>query len=86
MHTASIAGWRPYSHAKARTVCVAAAITLVRERAVRMVGEHLHEYSSQLSAITSIEAKIGCTAESLRRWCMARSAILASERGLAVRT
>ncbi len=40
----------------------------VRERAVRMVGEHLHEYSSQWAAITSIAAKIGCTAESLRRW------------------
>ncbi len=33
-----------------------------------MVGEHLHEYSSQWAAITSIAAKIGCTAESLRRW------------------
>jgi transposase len=40
----------------------------VRERAVRMVAEHLHEYSSQWAAITSIAAKIGCTAESLRRW------------------
>jgi transposase len=40
----------------------------VRERAVRMVTEHLHEYSSQWAAIVSIAAKIGCTAESLRRW------------------
>jgi transposase len=40
----------------------------VRERAVRMVAEHLHEYSSQWAAITSIAAKIGCAAESLRRW------------------
>jgi transposase-like protein len=40
----------------------------VRERAVRMVAEHLHEYSSQWATITSIAAKIGCTAESLRRW------------------
>jgi transposase-like protein len=40
----------------------------VRERAVRMVAEHLHEYSSRWAAITSIAAKIGCTAESLRRW------------------
>jgi transposase len=53
----------------------------VRERAVRMVAEHLREYSSQWAAITSIAAKIGCTAESLRRWYTARSAILASERG-----
>lgn len=40
----------------------------VRERAVRMVAEHLHEYSSQWAAIVSIAGKIGCTAESLRRW------------------
>lgn len=40
----------------------------VRERAVRMVGEHLNEYSSQWAAIASIAGKIGCTAESLRRW------------------
>ena len=40
----------------------------VRVRAVRMVAEHLHEYSSQWAAVTSIAAKIGCTAESLRRW------------------
>src|SRR6266853_3719930 len=40
----------------------------VRERAVRMVAEHLHENSSQWPAIVSIAAKIGCTAESLRRW------------------
>jgi transposase-like protein len=33
-----------------------------------MIGEHLHEYSSQWAAITSIAAKIGCTPESLRRW------------------
>ena len=39
-----------------------------RERAVRMVAEHLHEYSSQWAAIVSIAGKIGCTAESLRRW------------------
>ena len=40
----------------------------VRERAVRMVAEHLHEYSSQWAAIASIAAKIGCTGETLRRW------------------
>ena len=32
----------------------------VRERAVRMVAEHLHEYSSQWAAIVSIAGKIGC--------------------------
>jgi transposase-like protein len=40
----------------------------VRERAVRMVFEHQHEHESQWSTIESISAKIGCTAETLRRW------------------
>jgi transposase-like protein len=41
----------------------------VRERAVRMVGEHRADYGSEWEAMTSIAAKIGCTAETLRRWC-----------------
>jgi len=40
----------------------------VRERAVRMVMEHAGEYESQWAAIGSIAAKIGCTAETLRKW------------------
>jgi len=40
----------------------------VRERAVRMVREHEGEYASQWAAIMSIAAKIGCTAETLRKW------------------
>ena len=40
----------------------------VRERAVRMVREHQGEHESQWAAISSIAAKIGCTAETLRRW------------------
>src|SRR5271169_940682 len=40
----------------------------VRERAVRMVSEHLHEYPSQWAAIESISAKIGCTSETVRHW------------------
>jgi transposase-like protein len=39
----------------------------VMERAVRMVQEAGSEYESQWAAITSIAAKIGCTAETLRR-------------------
>ncbi|RUQ63065.1 IS3 family transposase [Azospirillum doebereinerae] len=40
----------------------------VRERAVRMVFEHQGEHASQWAAISSIAAKIGCTAETLRGW------------------
>jgi len=40
----------------------------VRERAVRMVLEHQREYPSQWAAIESIGSKIGCTAETLRKW------------------
>lgn len=40
----------------------------VRERAVRMVQEHQGDHGSQWAAIASIAAKIGCTAETLRRW------------------
>jgi transposase len=40
----------------------------VRARAVRMVFEHLGEHASEWAAISSIAAKIGCTAETLRSW------------------
>jgi transposase len=40
----------------------------VVERAVRMVFEAKDQYESQWAAIVSIAAKIGCTAETLRRW------------------
>jgi transposase len=39
-----------------------------RERAVRMVFEHQGEHESQWAAIVSIASKIGCTAETLRKW------------------
>ncbi len=38
------------------------------ERAVRLVFESREQYESQWAAIESIAGKIGCTAETLRRW------------------
>jgi hypothetical protein len=38
----------------------------LRERAVRMVLEHQHEYPSQWAAIISIAGKFGMTCETLR--------------------
>ncbi len=40
----------------------------VRERAVRLVQDHAHEYPSRWQAIVSISTKIGCSAHSLNEW------------------
>ena len=40
----------------------------VRERAVRLVFEQQGEHESQWAAIGAIASKIGCTAETLRKW------------------
>ena len=40
----------------------------VRERAVRLVLEHQEDYTSQWAALNPIADKIGCTAETLRKW------------------
>jgi len=44
----------------------------VRERAVRLVFERQGEHESQWAAIGSIASKIGCTAETLRKWVRRR--------------
>ena len=40
----------------------------VRERAVRLVLEGGGDHPTQWAAISSVSAKIGCTAETLRKW------------------
>ena len=40
----------------------------VRERSVRLVQEQTQAQGSQWAAIQSVASKIGCTAETLRRW------------------
>ena len=40
----------------------------VRERAVRLVLDGEGQHASRWAAITSIAAKIGCKAETLRKW------------------
>ena len=40
----------------------------VRARAVRMVLDHEGEHRSRWAAVSSIAAKIGCTAQTLNEW------------------
>ena len=39
-----------------------------RERAVHMLQEQQSQHSSRWAALTSIAGKVGCTAETLRKW------------------
>ena len=59
----------------------------VRERSVRLVQEQTDQHGSQWAAIESVATKIGCTAETLRRWVRqaerdhgARAGLTTSER------
>ena len=40
----------------------------VRERAVRMVLEHQAEHDSEWGTMVSVASKLGCSAETLRKW------------------
>ena len=40
----------------------------VKERSVRLVFEHEGDYKTQWGAIKSIAGKVGCSAETLRKW------------------
>jgi transposase len=40
----------------------------VRGRAVRLVFDHEKDHQSRWAAVSSIAAKIGCTAQSLNEW------------------
>lgn len=51
----------------------------LRERAVRMVLEHRHEYGSEWEAICSVAEKLGPRAETVRLW-VRRAEIDAGER------
>ena len=54
----------------------------VQERAVRLVREQTPDHGSPWAAISSIAGKLGCTAETLRRWVRQAERNAGQRRGL----
>jgi transposase-like protein len=57
----------------------------VRERAVRLVFEQIKDNEPQWPVICSVAQKIGCTAESLRRWVRQTERDAGKREGLTMR-
>src|SRR6478609_3249762 len=60
--------WSMENESKARKPTGRRYSDEVRERAIRMVLEHQHEYETQGAAIRSIASKMGMSRETLRNW------------------
>ena len=56
----------------------------VRERAVRLFQEHVHQHPSRWAAMESIASKIGCTAQTLSTWVQKAEAAADPRRNVAL--
>ena len=54
----------------------------LRERAVRLVLDQQGEHDSQWAAIISVSSKVGCSAETLRKWVRQAERDLGQRAGL----